>query len=228
MYNFKSKKGMKFNKLTHLTIIVVLAIIFIVVYLYYTIKDVKKIHNEVQKLTTHITEMNNSIANITSTIIPLLNNNQVSASNNVPKGGQCVYVSNLQEKVNMDDDESSVNSQELKTIMETIEDEGVQVKTETEEYINDVANLEDIKDVEGMILEEQQTLQDISKSLDITKVLDENESAQDPQQEELKSLSVDELKKVSYEQLRKYCKNNGINFKGTKDVLIYRIKGITA
>ncbi len=230
MYNFKSKKGMKFNKLTHLTIVVVLAIVFIVVYLYYTIKDVKKIHNEVQKLTTHITEMNTSIANITSTIIPLLNNNQVIASNDVSKGGQCVYVSNVQEKVNMVnmDDESSVNSEELKTIMETIEDEAVQVKTETEQYINDIANLEDVKDVEEMIVEEQQTLKDVSKSLDITKAIDVNEITQDVQEEDLKVFSVDDLKKLSYEQLRKYCKNNGINFKGTKDVLIYRIKGITA
>lgn len=209
MYNFKSKKGMKFNKLTHLTIVVVLAIVFIVVYLYYTIRDVKKIHNEVQKLTANITDMNTSIANITSTLIPLLNTN-INQTNQrdvvVETVGQCAYVPK-------NDDETSVNSQELKTIMETIEDEEKEVVTETQQYVNDVANLDDIEDM----ITEEQTLKDAPKTLDITELVNEDYNA----------MSVDELKKVSYEQLRKYCKNNGINYKGTKDVLIYRIKGIT-
>ena len=222
MYNFKSKKAMKFNKLTHLTIVVVLAIIFIVVYLYYTIKDVKKIHNEVQKLTTHITDMNNSITNITSTIIPLLKSSQVQTSD-MSQNAQCVYVP---EKINTNivDDDSSVNSQELKTIMETIEDENIEPKPDREMFVNDVANLDDIKDVEEMMSDQDATISnEVPKTLDITKVV---HTEQEP---DLKSLSVEELKKVSYEQLRKYCKTNlGNNYKGTKDVLIYRIKGITA
>jgi hypothetical protein len=226
MYNFKSKKGMKFNKLTHLTIVVVLAIVFIVVYLYYTIRDVKKIHNEVQKLTANITDMNTSITNITSTLIPLLSSSQnqtqrLNQRDVVLEGGeQCAYVPTTD---NVVDDESSVNSQELKTIMETIEDEEKEVVTETQQYINDVANLDDIKDVEEMINEEQ-TLKDAPKTLDITKVMEVTETTST----DFSVLSVDELKKVSYEQLRKYCKNNDINYKGTKDVLIYRIKGISA
>lgn len=222
MYNFKSKKAMKFNKLTHLTVVVVLAITFIVVYLYYTIRDVKKIHSEVQKLTTHITDMNNSIANITSTIIPLLKSSQVQGNELLGEVNQCVYIPKLQEPepVNVEDDESSVNSQELKTIMETIDDDGKELETAempTEQFINDVANLADIEDIV-----EEKTLEDAPKTLDITKVTE-------PVQEvDFKSLSVDDLKKMSYEQLRKYCKTNGINYKGTKDVLIYRIKGITA
>jgi len=225
MYNFKSKKGMKFNKFTHLTIIVVLAIVFIVVYLYYTIKDVKKIHNEVQKLTANITDMNTSISNITSSLIPLLSSNQDQGRGDVIAGGgnQCTYVvSNVPKNGNVVDDESSVNSQELKTIMETIEDEEKEVVTETQQYINDVANLDDIKDVEEMV-DEELTLTDVPRTFDITKVME----IEGTSQEDFSQLSVDELKKVSYEQLRRYCKNNGINYKGTKDVLIYRIKGIT-
>ena len=220
MYNFKSKKGMKFNKLTHLTIVVVLAIVFIVVYLYYTIRDVKKIHNEVQKLTSNITDMNTSITNITSTLIPLLNSTQSHTTSVHPTGtdgNQCAYVPNVNNDL---DDESSVNSQELKTIMETIDDEEKEVVTETQQYVNDVANLDD---VEGMINEEE-TLKDAPKTLDITKLVEIAET----KDEDFSVLSVDELKKISYEQLRKYCKNNEINYKGTKDVLIYRIKGITA
>lgn len=226
MYNFKSKKGMKFNKLTHLTIVVVLAIVFIVVYLYYTIRDVKKIHNEVQQLTANITDMNTSITNITSTLIPLLNSKEKHNQNQIQKptvvegGDQCAYVVKTG---NVVDDESSVNSQELKTIMETIEDEKEEVVPETQQYINDVANLDDIKDVEEMF-DEEQTLKDAPKTLDITKITEVEET----KDEDMSVLSVDELKKVSYEQLRKYCKNNGINYKGTKDVLIYRIKGISA
>lgn len=219
MYNFKSKRGMKFNKLTHLTIVVVLAIVFIVVYLYYTIKDVKKIHNEVQKLTTNITDMNTSITNITSTLIPLLNSSQRPNQRDVvlEGGNQCAYVPKID---NVVDDESSVNSQELKTIMETIDDEGKEVVTETQQYINDVANLDDVEEM----LDEEQTLKDAPKTLDITKMPEIVETTN----EDISMLSVDDLKKVSYEQLRKYCKNNAINYKGTKDVLIYRIKGISA
>lgn len=224
MYNFKSKKVMKFNKFTHLTIVLVLAIVFIVVYLYYTIRDVKKIHNEVQKLTTNITDMNTSIANITSTLIPLLNNSHSQTINQrdvvLEGGNQCVYVPKMD---NVVDDGSSVNSQELKTIMETIENEGKEAVTETQQYVNDVANLDDIKDVEELNNEEQ-TLQDAARTLDVTELTEVSETTN----EDFGVLSVDELKKVSYEQLRKYCKNNGINYKGTKDVLIYRIKGITA
>lgn len=220
MYNFKSKKGMKFNKFTHLTIVIVLAIVFIVVYLYYTIKDVKKIHNEVQKLTTNITDMNTSISNITSTLIPLLNapqnSTQVSTPVVVEGGNKCAYVPKSN---HVEDDESSVNSQELKTIMETIDNEE-KVVTETQQYVNDVANLDDIGDVEEFSNEEH-TLQDAAKALDITELTETTN-------EDFGNFSVDELKKVSYEQLRKYCKNNGISYKGTKDVLIYRIKGITA
>lgn len=224
MYNFKSKKGMKFNKLTHLTILVVLAIVFIVVYLYYTIKDVKKIHNEVQKLTANITDMNTSISNITSTLIPLLNSNQNQRVNSrdveLEGNNQCAYVvSNIPKTNNVADDESSVNSQELKTIMETIDDERKEV-TETQQCVNDVANLDDIEEM----INEEQTLKDASQTLDITNLSEIAET----KDEDLSALSVDDLKKISYEQIRKYCKNNGINYKGTKDVLIYRIKGITA
>lgn len=232
MYSFKSKKVMKFNKLTHLTIIVVLAIVFIVVYLYYTIKDVKKIHNEVSKLTTDITEMNKSISSITTALIPMLKTNQVELDVN-----QCTYTpvpsrGMMGQQVDINDD-SSVGSQELKNIMETIDDEEQQQDAAID-ISNDVANLDDIKDVEEMFVENQssqQTLKDVSKTLDISKI-EEIKSQMDVQKGEvneeidLSSLSLEEIKKVSYEQIRKYCKNNNINYKGSKDVLIYRIKGI--
>jgi uncharacterized protein YoxC len=63
---------MKFNKFTHLSIIVFLSIVFIVIYLYYTISDVKKIHNEVRRLSSDIEKINQSLQNITTTIIPIL------------------------------------------------------------------------------------------------------------------------------------------------------------
>lgn len=248
MYSIKSKKGMKFNKLTHLSIIVVLAIVFIVVYLYYTISDVKKIHNEVSKLTNDITQMNASISNITSTLSAMLvpqpatcasvggGSGGVATVCSLPQGAQSIPQPPL------DDEESSVNAQELQAIIETIEDEDEgrdtvqpvqeqsQVPTQKTQFVvyeNDVANLDDLKDVEELMAQPPQTLKDAPKLLDITTIGNVNEPSSGVV-EDLSKLSLDELKSVAYDTIRKYCKNNGLNYKGSKDVLIYRIKGVTA
>ena len=249
MYSIKSKKGMKFNKLTHLSIIVVLAIVFIVVYLYYTISDVKKIHSEVSKLSLDITKMNSSISNITNTLTAMLEP-QPSATCAVGavgaiSAGVCSIggVDSKPQHPSVQDggdDESSVNAQELQAIIETIEDEDKEQEQEPEQaqaqaddvmlmkeepkqfviYENDVANLDDLKDVEEMMAQQPQTLKDATKLLDITTI--------GTSTEDLSKLSLDALKSVAYETIRKYCKNNGLNYKGSKDVLIYRIKGVTA
>lgn len=237
MYSIKSKKVMKFNKFTHLSIIVVLAIVFIVVYLYYTISDVKKIHSEVSKLTDDITKMNANISNITSTLtVMLAPQPQPSACTIGSKPQQSLAHAqgpapgNAHGQVGGGDDESSVNAQELQAIIETIEEEEQNVNEVVEEpkqfvvYENDVANLDDLKDVEAMMSQQPQTLKDASKLLDITTI--GTVASEAP--EDLSKLSLDELKSVGYEPIRKYCKNNGLNYKGTKDVLIYRIKGVTA
>lgn len=241
MYSIKSKKVMKFNKFTHLSIIVVLAIVFIVVYLYYTISDVKKIHSEVSKLTDDITKMNANISNITSTLtVMLAPQPQPSVCTLGSKSQQCLAPApapgNAHGQVG-GDDESSVNAQELQAIIETIEDEEEQIVNEVVEepkqfvvYQNDVANLDDLKDVEELMSQQPQTLKDASKLLDITTVgtVASTVASTSEAPEDLSKLSLDELKSVGYETIRKYCKNNGLNYKGTKDVLIYRIKGVTA
>lgn len=230
---------MKFNKFTHLSIILVLAIVFIVVYLYYTISDVKKIHNEVSKLTGDITKLNTSISSITSTLSLMLTPQPTSApqcSAPAPGGAAvCVMPPSPAFVGPAVDVESSVDSQELKTIMETIEDEDKQEqvvqapKSVPIMYDNDVANLEDLKDVEELMAATQvpQTLKDAPKLLDIT-TIGEPQTVASINTEDLTKLSLDELKKVSYDVIRKHCKDNGLNYKGSKDVLIYRIKGITA
>lgn len=239
MYVIKSKKGMKFNKFTHLSIILVLAIVFIVVYLYYTISDVKKIHNEVSKLTGDIAKLNTSISSITSTLSLMLAPQPTSAPQcSAPAPGTaavCVMPPSPVVLGPAVEVESSVDSQELKTIMETIEDEDKQEqvvqapKSVPIMYDNDVANLEDLKDVEELMAATQarQTLKDAPKLLDIT-TIGEPQTVTSINTEDLTKLSLDELKKVSYDAIRKYCKDNGLNYKGSKDVLIYRIKGITA
>lgn len=233
---------MKFNKFTHLSIIVVLAIVFIVVYLYYTISDVKKIHSEVSKLTQDITKMNTSISNITNTLSVMLvpqpattasiGGGVVASACSMPPVAQTIA------PVPIDDEESSVNAQELQAIIETIEDEEEVKQVSVEQtkleqqaqgeqkqfvvYDNDVANLDDLKDVEEMMVQAPQTLKDAPKLLDITTI------GASATVDDLSKLSLDELKTVGYETIRKYCKNNGLNYKGSKDVLIYRIKGVTA
>lgn len=224
MYSIKSKKGMKFNKLTHLSIIVVLAIVFIVVYLYYTISDVKKIHNEVAKLTDDITKMNTSMSNISNTLTLLLTPPQSQPSQPTQEaGGVCNMPQGQTQEQVQQDDASSVNAQELMAIIETIEDEKVEdevkdevkdeevvvqdeaVHDDVKEEVNDVANLDDIEEMMP------QTLKDLTSAIN-----------------DLSVLSVAELKNFPYDTIKKYCKSNGIDNKGTKDVLIYRIKGVTA
>lgn len=217
---------MKFTKMTHLSIIVVLAIMFVVVYLYYTISDVKKIHNEVSKLTQDIEKMNQSITNITTTIIPFLSNGPLTSSN-YPDVFTQQDASNhaslplpihqqpstpdmpFHKQGKIQDDVSSVDSQELNTIMETIDDE-----SPLEEPV-------------------------LAKALDITQISTSVSASDEPIEDgntlaahegvvDLSTLSLEDLKKVSYEDIRKYCKSNNISYKGSKDVLIYRIKGVTA
>lgn len=214
---------MKFNKLTHLSIIVVLAVMFIVVYLYYTISDVKKIHREVSKLTLDIDKMNQSISSITATLMPLVGGYQAYEQSQ----SQCVLPSRpvqVQPKPStvtktIDDDASSVDSVELHTIMETIDDEEV---TPVEDAVDVVTTASDV------------IVDNVDDSIDITQITPETtntiEENSTPYEGvvDLSSLSVDELKKVSYEDIRKFCKGNNLGYKGTKDVLIYRIKGITA
>lgn len=214
---------MKFTKMTHLSIIVVLAIMFIVVYLYYTISDVKKMHNEVSKLSQDIEKMNQSIVNITGTIMPLLTTGPSTYpfQDATPSVLVCAASPSPQQHTDIDagiDSVSSVASQELNTIMETIDDE--------QDEENDVQPL-------------------LTKSIDITQIptisapvqatethdvvsLDEIVAPALQNSTDLSTLSLDDLKKVSYEDIRKYCKAQNISHKGSKDVLIYRIKGVTA
>lgn len=71
---------------------------------------------------------------------------------------------------------------------------------EVKNLLSDIPDDEDIPDVSHDVLEESTTKKDY------------------------KSLSVEELKQEKYDDLKDYCKTNGINAKGTKDVLIQRIK----
>ena len=212
---------MKFNKLTHLSIIVVLAVMFIVVYLYYTISDVKKIHNEVSKLTQDIEKMNQSISSITTTLMPLVGGYQAYEQQQCGLPNR--HVPSVQEQTkpltvtkSIDDGESSVDSVELHTIMETIDDEEV---THVEDAV-DVATTASDAIVENIPIDE-------SITPELTNTNEENNTPYECVVD-LSLLSVDELKKVSYEDIRKFCKGNNLSYKGSKDVLIYRIKGITA
>lgn len=52
----------------------------------------------------------------------------------------------------------------------------------------------------------------------------EEEFLEETSAKDYKSMSVEELKHEKYDNLKEYCKNNNINAKGTKDVLIQRIR----
>jgi hypothetical protein len=202
---------MKFAKLNHMSIITLFAIAFIVVYLYYTISDVKKIHSEVKKMGQDIDKLNQSITNITTSILPMLTfpSSQVAVSQPEHAVSPPVNVQTLksqqiynQEDAQQDDDDTSVGSHELNKIMETIDvDDG---------HIDN----KDDADTDSNTEEKVATF-DIELS---TTVVAEQPIA------DIGSLSAEDLKKVPYNDIRKYCKSNSIDDKGSKEVLIYRIK----
>lgn len=217
--------------MTHLSIFVVLSIVFIVVYLYYTISDVKKVHAEVKKITQDVEALSKSISNITTSIMPLL----TVPSPSQPQYSQAEFVSAVvqpavtvvenvqshgsikQQEVAVDD-VSTADSEEIQNLMETIDDEE---KTQEEETSEEVV----VTKEEPEPVAETPANIDISK-LDVTdtQTVESSVSAT----VDLRTLSVEDLKtKVSYEDMRRFLKSMNMNVKGTKEVLIQRIKGQT-
>ncbi len=210
---------MKFAKLNHMSIITLFAIAFIVVYLYYTISDVKKIHSEVKRMSQDIDKLNQSITNITTTILPMLTfpsatPQQVPEVVNSPKPSNVHVQRPLSpSKINEDEDEDvvSVGSHELTKIMETIDvDDG---------------DVEDIDDITKYNIDTSDTIvvkEEIPESFTNDEVAETSVGANEAI--DIGSLSAEDLKKVPYNNIRKYCKLNNIDDKGSKEVLIYRIK----
>lgn len=215
--------------MTHLSIFVVLSIVFIVVYLYYTISDVKKVHAEVKKITQDVEALNKSITNITGSLMPLLaapapsqpqytpSDVGVVAAKPIASVVEAFAQPSVQQATKEDtvDDISSADSEEIQTMMETIDDE------------------DDIK--EGQNVSSPVVDNTVGENLDITTI--DASSATTSQATEpagsddvdLRNLSVEELKtKVSYEDMRRFLKSLNMNVKGTKEVLIQRIKGQVA
>jgi hypothetical protein len=184
--------------------------------LYYTISDVKKIHNEVKNITQDIQSLNKSITNITSSLMPLLSSpmpQNLPYSYVEPEQSSSqtrnVVLDNVQYSIvnkPQEDDVVSHGSIEIQNLMETIEDEeGNQEETQAENIVdNENIDISTLNDEVGIDSGET------TKSI-VGDVVDYS------------SMSPDELKKVSYEDLRKYCKNNNISVKGSKEVLMQRI-----
>lgn len=196
---------MKLNKLTHFMIIVFFAVTFIVVYLYYTIKDVKKISTEVQKLSKDVLALSQSISSITSTLLtqtPVCyapSSANATVSSVVEQGaGSPITTTNVQVTIQEEGihDEASEVGDELHKIIETIDDE----TQDTPKDNVDILQLAEPTEPVELIKSEVATTQESTSRLD-----------------------AKTLKNMSYEAIKKYCKENGIDAKGTKEVLISKI-----
>jgi CCR4-NOT transcriptional regulation complex NOT5 subunit len=188
---------MKLNKLTHFMIIVFFAVTFIVVYLYYTIKDVKKISTEVQKLSKDVLTLSQSISSITSTLLTQAPMCYAPPSTNgvveTVTGSPTIQVTVQAEGV--DDEASSETADDLHKIIETIDDEAQDTKDNV-----DILQLAEPTDGE-------------SPSATTAEAHQESDSR----------LDAKTLKNMPYEAIKKYCKEHGIDAKGTKEVLIGKI-----
>jgi hypothetical protein len=114
-------------------------------------------------------------------------------------------------KINEDEDEDvvSVGSHELTKIMETI----------------DVDDDGDVEDITKYNIDTSETIvvkEEIPESFTNDEVVETSVGGNEAI--DIGSLSAEDLKKVPYNNIRKYCKLNNIDDKGSKEVLIYRIK----
>lgn len=124
----------KLNKTTHLMILFTFAVIFVVVYLYYTINDVKRINNEMKRLTTDVSKLNQDVINVIATIngfnkdemcmtkqnmntplVPKSTDNQLTT----PIAQASLIQSSIVDDIAFEDedDDTSVNTEELKHII---------------------------------------------------------------------------------------------------------------
>jgi len=222
MLIFQIQNMMKFAKLNHMSIITLFAIAFIVVYLYYTISDVKKIHSEVKKMGQDIDKLNQSITNITTSILPMLTF-QSAPPQKVPEIQKAPIVNAQQHpmpptKINEDEDVVSVGSHELTKIMETIDvDDDVDVDVDVDDATFDDNTKHNIDTSTTIVLNE-----DLPETITNDEVVPASVVANETI--DIGSLSAEDLKKIPYNDIRKFCKLNSIDDKGSKEVLIYRIK----
>lgn len=191
---------MKINRSTHFMILVLFAIAFVVIYLYYTIKDVKKIHAEIARLSNDVLQLTQSITNITNTLInqaaPLASSAavcmapfaQTSSTQGINKVQVTIPVGTVDEAETGSVSGDSVATAEMHKIIESIDE--VEDTHETQEA-------------------EQVDVQTAPQSVMST-------NTQSP-------LDVKQLKSLPYDALKKYCKDNGLDSKGTKDALVARI-----
>jgi hypothetical protein len=220
MLIFQIQNMMKFAKLNHMSIITLFAIAFIVVYLYYTISDVKKIHSEVKKMGQDIDKLNQSITNITTSILPMLTF-QSAPPQKVPEIQKAPIVNAQQHpmpptKINEDEDVVSVGSHELTKIMETIDvDDDVDVDVDDATFDDNTKH--NIDTSTTIVLNE-----DLPETITNDEVVPASVVANETI--DIGSLSAEDLKKIPYNDIRKFCKLNSIDDKGSKEVLIYRIK----
>lgn len=194
----RTLKMLKINKSVHFNILCIFAVVFVCVYLYYTITDVKKIASQVNK---HSQDMNNIITSLAT-----LTKELGDLKKKVASGGtaQCSpppkpIVENVQvtPQVTIKEEVTGGHEEDDTSSVDTMEVKNL---------------LGDIPDDE----EEEDNIEDIVADVVATTVVE-------PTIKTFKDMTFEELKKESYDDIKKYCKDNGLNSKGTKDVLIQRI-----
>lgn len=191
----------KLDKKTHLTILFTFAVVFIVIYLYYTIRDVRKVQVDVKKLQDELAvvkTLSTTVGAMKAEIEEMKNTKHVRANidiANLPAPSTVVSVQeavqetvqeeSVEADVQEEDDVSSVNTDEIRDILDG-EDE------EEEPHKEDEDDTEVSDEQEGAVEEVDGT------------------PGQTKSPEELKNMKVDELKELcrSYNLSTKGNKND--------------------
>lgn len=188
---------MKLNKSVHFNLLCVVAIVFVCVYLYYTISDVKKIAGEVRKHTDEITVLAKELGEL----------KKKAATCTV--GGACAKPTVDLNKLMVEAVAAASGAVEVEESIGNTED--------MKKFLADAAEAS-----EAAALDAESANEAAAEGVtDVTVVEAEGEA--EGAQKNFAQMSSDELKKQKYEDLREYCRSNGMNAKGTKDVLVARI-----
>jgi hypothetical protein len=130
---------MKINSSTHITILVTFALIFVVIYLYYTITDVRKLSLELKKVSVDVQTLSNSFTKLNGELLEvqkasldfnkvfnmndMLTNELTGLLNNQCQGDQCEIKTVQVEQTDIEDDNESVDTTDIKKILNDDDEE---------------------------------------------------------------------------------------------------------
>lgn len=136
----------KLDKNTHMMILFTFALIFVVIYLYYTISDVRKMQRDIARLTSEVSALVQKGGNVSATppstpspspqpVVPIVQIKECTTTSSVPESvimeeEVVENVENIENVEVVEDDASSVTTEDIKVTLDAEDDDETVVKSE--------------------------------------------------------------------------------------------------